>query len=98
MRRDFISNASHELRTPLTVMAGYIEVLQNNADAQTEVPLDKIQQQIQRMNKIISELIELARLESSAAIDHTMEFDIEALLNDVYNEALSLDNSKHISN
>ena len=95
MRRDFISNASHELRTPLTVMAGYIEVLQHNADAQTEVPLDKIQQQIQRMNQIITELIELARLESSAAIDHTMEVDIHSLLNDVYNEALSLDDGRH---
>jgi len=95
MRRDFISNASHELRTPLTVMAGYIEVLQHKSDEQSEMPLDKIQQQIVRMNKIISELIELARLESSAAIDHSMEVDIKKLLNDVYNEALSLDNDKH---
>ena len=95
MRRDFISNASHELRTPLTVMSGYIEVLQHNADEQTQLPLDKIQQQIVRMNRIIAELIELARLESSAAIDHTMEVDIKKLLNDVYNEALALDNDKH---
>ncbi len=95
MRRDFISNASHELRTPLTVMSGYIEILQHTADEKTEMPLDKIQQQIVRMNKIITELIELARLESSAAIDHTMKVDVKEILNDVYNEALSLDNGKH---
>ena len=50
MRRDFISNASHELRTPLTVMSGYVEFLQHIADKTNEAPLEKIQQQINRMN------------------------------------------------
>jgi len=99
MRRDFISNASHELRTPLTVMSGYIEFLQHKADGPADhaerVPLDKIYQQIVRMNKIITELIELARLESSAEVDFMVEVDINALLNDVYNEALSLDKNQH---
>lgn len=95
MRRDFISNASHELRTPLTVISGYIEFLQHNADEKTEIPLDKIQHQIKRMDKIIAELIELAKLESSAAVDYTIEIDVNTLLNEVYKEALSLDKNKH---
>ncbi len=99
MRRDFISNASHELRTPLTVMSGYIEFLQHKAEQSADnaerVPLDKIHSQIIRMNKIITELIELARLESSAEVDFMIEVDINALLNDVYNEALSLDKNQH---
>ncbi len=95
MRRDFISNASHELRTPLTVMTGYIEFLQHKADEVTKIPLEKIQQQTLRMNKIITELIELARLESSAAVDFTLKVDLKTLLNEVYNEALSLDKNQH---
>ena len=95
MRRDFISNASHELRTPLTVMSGYIEFLQHKADEISKTPLDKIQQQIERMNKIITELIELARLESSTAVDHTNAVNIETLLNEVYNDALALDKNEH---
>jgi len=95
MRRDFISNASHELRTPLTVMSGYIEFLQHKADTSTEEPLEKIQQQILRMNTIIAELIELAKLESSAVVDHMVEIDMLALLNEVYKEGLSLDNKEH---
>ena len=95
MRRDFISNASHELRTPLTVMTGYIEFLQHNADQQLRVPLDKIQQQTVRMNKIITELIDLAKLESAAAVDYTNVIDINALLNDVYHEAVALDQHRH---
>lgn len=95
MRRDFISNASHELRTPLTVISGYVEFLQDRSDSTTEVPLDKIQQQIERMNKIITELIELARLESSDSADYTVVVDTKALLEDVYEEALAFDQDKH---
>lgn len=95
MRRDFISNASHELRTPLTVMSGYIEFLQHNADDKIKVPLENIQQQTVRMNRIITELIDLAKLESAAAVDYTNEVDINSLLNDVYNEAIALDGDKH---
>lgn len=95
MRRDFISNASHELRTPLTVMSGYVEFLQHKADESIQAPLEKIQQQIFRMNSIIEELIDLAKLESSAVIDHNAKVDVPALLNEVYNEALALDKMEH---
>ncbi len=95
MRRNFISNASHELRTPLTVMSGYIEFLQHKADDKTKIPLEKIQQQTVRMDKIITEMIDLAKLESAAAVDYTNRVDIKTLLNDVYKEALSLDQNKH---
>jgi two-component system phosphate regulon sensor histidine kinase PhoR len=95
MRRDFISNASHELRTPLTVMSGYIEFLYDRADDSNRLPLDNVQQQIVRMNNIIAELIELARLESAAAVDYSKHININELLTDVYDEALSFDNSAH---
>ena len=95
MRRDFISNASHELRTPLTVMSGYIEFLQHNADDKIKSPLEKIQQQTVRMNQIITELIDLAKLESAAAVDYTNTVDINTLLNDIYNEAIALDQGRH---
>lgn len=95
MRRDFISNASHELRTPLTVMSGYIEYIYDRADEETRIPLEKIQHQTERMNRIITELIDLAKLDSSTPVDFTIEVDIEILLNEVYKEALSFDQNKH---
>jgi len=95
MRRDFISNASHELRTPITVMSGYIETLQNSMDDEHRFAIDKIHQQTLRMEKIIKELIDLAKLETSASISLTEEIDMKMLLNEVYNEALSLDHSEH---
>jgi len=96
MRRDFISNASHELRTPITVMSGYIEMLQGSVSESNKYPVDKIQQQTIRMEKIISELIELAKLETSMYVSKTKKIDITALLNEVYNEAISLDQGEHI--
>ena len=95
MRRNFISNASHELRTPLTVMSGYVEFLEHKADDKIKEPLDRIQNQITRMNTIIQELIELARLESASEVDHTNEINIIELVEDVYNEILTFDNGTH---
>jgi len=95
MRRDFISNASHELRTPITVMTGYIELLQKSSNESNKFPIEKIQQQTLRMENIIKELIELAKLETSVSVDVNEEIDIDTLLNEVYNEALAFDHSKH---
>lgn len=95
IRRDFISNASHELRTPLTVISGYVEFLSHKASEENRVPLEKIEEQIIRMNNIIEELIELARLESSMSVDLTKKVEIDTLINDVYGEAVSFDNNRH---
>ena len=95
MRRDFISNASHELRTPITVMSGYIESLKKSVDEKNRYPIDKIFQQTIRMEKIISELMALAKLETSVAVDLNEPIDSTELLNEVYNEALAFDNGKH---
>lgn len=95
MRRDFISNASHELRTPLTVMSGYIEMLREMENENISLPLQKIQKQTERMEAIISELIELAKLETATAVEKSTVIDSTKLLNEVFNEALSLDQEKH---
>lgn len=65
-RKDFVSNVSHELRTPLTAILGYIETLQGGALAdQEDGPrfLEIIEKQTRRMNSLISDLLELSRLE-----------------------------------
>lgn len=96
MRRDFISNASHELRTPLTVISGYVESLLDSVEDQAiSMPLNKIQQQTQRMENIVSELIDLAKLESSSMVEDPVQINVRELLEDVYNEARELSNGRH---
>jgi two-component system phosphate regulon sensor histidine kinase PhoR len=67
VRRDFVANASHELRTPLTSIRGFVEALE---DGGLEEPptarrfLEKIRVHADRMAALVSDLLELSRLES----------------------------------
>lgn len=96
MQRDFIANASHELRTPITVIAGFVEVLQEQVgSAQIKAPLEKIQQQTVRMQQILEDLIILARLEAVQTPLPHERIDIEELLQLVYGDAQVLDRGHH---
>lgn len=69
IRRDFVANASHELRTPLTSIRGFVEALEDGAleDAPTALRfLEKIRTHSDRMASLVSDLLELSRLESGA--------------------------------
>jgi two-component system, OmpR family, phosphate regulon sensor histidine kinase PhoR len=66
MRSDFVANASHELRTPLASMTGFIETLKGparNDEAAREKFLGIMQQQAERMARLIDDLLSLSRLE-----------------------------------
>jgi len=67
MRRDFVANVSHEIRTPLTVVAGFIETMTDLplSDAERQRVLQLMQQQTQRMQALVGDLLTLAQLEGS---------------------------------
>jgi len=65
MRRDFVANVSHELRTPLTVVAGFLETLLEDEHVDyASRSLGLMQQQTQRMQHIVEDLLLLSRLET----------------------------------
>ncbi len=76
LRDNFLSMTSHELRTPLTTILGGSELLKHNLqrhaaqdskrlnDEQTVNILDKIIQQASRLNRLISEMLDITRLHS----------------------------------
>ncbi|MDE2691896.1 MAG: ATP-binding protein [Acidobacteriota bacterium] len=69
VRRDFVSNVSHELKTPLTAIHGYVETLLD-ADPIDDPTrgrfLRKIRRQSNRLGALVSDLLTLSRIESSA--------------------------------
>ena len=69
VRRDFVSNVSHELKTPLTAIHGYVETLleADPIDGPTRGRfLRKIRRQSNRLGALVSDLLTLSRIESSA--------------------------------
>ena len=66
IRADFVANVSHELRTPLTAIQGYAETLLGGDTVRTKTGekfIVKILNHSSRLAKLVSELLELSRLE-----------------------------------
>jgi two-component system phosphate regulon sensor histidine kinase PhoR len=83
VRRDFVANVSHELRTPLTAIKGYAEaMLDDPDDADTrEKFLDIIHRHATRMERLVTDLLRLARLDAGQETVERVRVDVEALLN-----------------
>jgi two-component system phosphate regulon sensor histidine kinase PhoR len=66
VRRDFVANVSHELRTPLTAIRGYIEALSDDSPepAQSKRFLEIIARHTTRMERLVRDLLRLARLDA----------------------------------
>ena len=86
MRSDFIANASHELRTPLTSLIGFIETLQGsgaNDKAVREKFLKIMENQAERMSKLIDDLLSLSRIEQSQHVKPSEQVDVNRIISDV---------------
>lgn len=66
IRRDFVANVSHELRTPLTAIRGYVEALSEpDVDpADSRRFLEIITRHTHRMERLVQDLLRLARLDA----------------------------------
>jgi two-component system, OmpR family, phosphate regulon sensor histidine kinase PhoR len=66
IRRDFVANVSHELRTPLTAIRGYVEALGENGVTPEEGRqfLKVISRHAERMERLVKDLLRLARLDA----------------------------------
>jgi two-component system phosphate regulon sensor histidine kinase PhoR len=71
MRQDFVANVSHELKTPLASIKAYTETLLDWAlhdENVNEKFLRRIEEQADRLNQLILDLLSLARLESGQEV------------------------------
>lgn len=92
VRRDFVANASHELRTPLTVMMGYLDTLADDP-AKPPVwvqPIRVMQEQVQRMFRLVEDLLQLSRLESGQSVARDRAVSVADLVELARRDAQSL--------
>ncbi|MSO49969.1 MAG: HAMP domain-containing sensor histidine kinase, partial [Acidobacteria bacterium] len=74
-RRDFVANVSHELRTPLTAIRGYVEALLDSPldRDQTQKFLAIVARHAARMERLVTDLLRLARLDArQETLDQTL--------------------------
>ncbi|HYE87870.1 MAG TPA: ATP-binding protein [Vicinamibacterales bacterium] len=88
VRRDFVANVSHELRTPLTAIKGYAEALLDDPDEteHREQFLDIIHRHASRMERLVKDLLRLARLDAGQETVELVPCDVEAMLRGIAND------------
>jgi two-component system phosphate regulon sensor histidine kinase PhoR len=88
VRRDFVANVSHELRTPLTAIKGYAEALLDDADdvEAREKFLDIIHRHATRMERLVKDLLRLARLDAGQESVELVPCDVGGLLKGIAND------------
>ena len=88
IRRDFVVNASHELKTPVSSIVALAEALKESAGgdaAATERFLSLLDQEAQRLSRLVTDLLDLSRLEgqpprlTSVQFDRIVEAEVERL-------------------
>lgn len=98
-RRDFVTGVSHELRTPLTIIQGYAEALQDNvADSEVERRecVDGIVEEAGRLSRLVSDLLDLRRIESGQESIDVYQFEAAPVLKRSVDKMKSLAEKKNI--
>src|ERR1700749_2790840 len=87
-RKQFIANASHELRTPIFSLGGFVELLEEEdpSPSEREEFVRTMRQQIERLTKLTTDLLDLSQLDAGAIIVRAESVDLSALARDVSRE------------
>lgn len=85
LRRELIANISHDLRTPITSLQGYLETLiyKELDESQKTRYLNTAYDQSHRLSQLVSDLFELAKLDSCETIVYAEPFSLGELIQDI---------------
>jgi two-component system, OmpR family, phosphate regulon sensor histidine kinase PhoR len=85
MKTEFVSNVSHELKTPLAAVKGLSEILLDGAlhEAQGEKFLRSIGREVDRMTRLVTDLLNLSKIESGVVRMEVRAFDLGAMAADL---------------
>lgn len=99
LRRGFVANVSHELRSPMTSMQGYVQGMLDGTIPPEEHSkyLGVVLSETKRLNKLISELLDLSRIESGKFPLKYQKFDANELIARIMFQYEGRIEEKHIS-
>ena len=84
---EFISIASHELKTPMTSIKGYIQLLERSLDKNDKETirkrLHKVQNQIEKLNLLIADLLDISKIESGKLKFNKQPFSFDGMLDHI---------------
>jgi two-component system, OmpR family, phosphate regulon sensor histidine kinase PhoR len=97
IRRDFVANVSHELRTPLTAIRGYVEALLDDRSDSEDAKkfLEIIARHSERMERLVSDLLRLARLDARQEALDLASCDLQQLFDTVIADVAQTAEGKH---
>ncbi|MGG2092098.1 HAMP domain-containing sensor histidine kinase [Bacillus sp. S13(2024)] len=85
----FAADASHELRTPLSVIQTHLELLFRHPQytiEQESMTIYKVLQEVKRMNKLVSDLLTLAKTDSNQILIQKKEFALGELVSTIIHQ------------
>jgi signal transduction histidine kinase len=84
----FVDDAGHELRTPITIIRGHLELLEEDPK-QREETIALVMDELDRMNRIVNDLLVLAKAEQPDFLD-LEAVDVEPLTQEILAKASAL--------
>lgn len=83
---EFLSVTSHELRTPITSIKGFAQLLQmrtSEGDPEIKRFLGKINSQVDKLMRLVSDLLDVSRVEAGKLKFRQFPFDLDGILREV---------------
>ncbi|MET3682364.1 two-component system sensor histidine kinase ResE [Alkalibacillus flavidus] len=99
LRKDFLANVSHELRTPISMMQGYSEAIVDDVAESKEEKQELAQiiyDESLRMNRLVNELLDLARMEAGHIQLNREWIEIKPFVNRIMNKFMTLADDQQI--
>ncbi len=82
-QKDFVANVSHDLKTPLTSIQGFAQAILDGTiqtEAQRQQAAEVIQTEAGRMDRLVTDLLTLAKMDAGTAAFEMQDFDLTNLV------------------
>ncbi len=100
LKNDFIKMANHELKTPVTTIKGYVQLLKKmRGDSEDKFlvnSLNTIENQVNKLNLLIGDLLDISRMESGILPLNQKDFSLVELVTETIEDIKASEESHHI--